>query len=125
MHHKIPLAKKRAAAKKRADMSPLVVEYVKGLIGWKQDVAETLREVIRAASRELTEEVKWGWPCYTAGGKHVCGFMDMKETVNFVLYLGAEPLADELSDPDVATQPTPRYQRFQARTSQPGQGHHP
>ena len=93
MRRKIPLAKKQAAVRQQADMSSFVDEYVASLTGWKKDVAEELREVIRAASRELTEEVKWGWPCYTASGKNVCGFMDMRETVNFVLYLGAE-LAD-------------------------------
>ncbi len=90
MRHKIPLAKKQAAAKKQQDMSPLIDDYVEELTGWKKDVAEKLRAVIRAASRKLTEEVKWGWPCYTAGGKCVCGFMAMQQTVNFVLYLGAE-----------------------------------
>ena len=90
MRHKIPLAKKQAAAKQQASMSPLVDEFVTSLTGWKKEVAEELRKIIRGASRELTEEVKWGWPCYTADGKKICGFMDMKETVNFVLYLGAE-----------------------------------
>ncbi len=94
MRQKIPLAKKQAAVKKQADMSPLIDEYVESLMDWKKDVAEELREVISTASRELTEEVKWGWPCYTAGGKCICGFMAMKETVNFVLYQGAN-----LNDP--------------------------
>ena len=89
MRHKIPLAKKQAAAKSQADMSPLIDEYVESLTDWKKDVAEELREVISNASRELTEEVKWGFPCYTADGKCVCGFMAMKDSVNFVLYQGA------------------------------------
>ena len=46
--------------------------------------------MIRSASRELAEEVKWGWPCYTVGGRNVCSLMTMKSTVNFVLFLGAE-----------------------------------
>jgi hypothetical protein len=95
MSSKIPLSKNQAAPNQKADMSSLVDEYVGNLSGWKKEVAEKLRKVIRASSRELTEEVKWGWPCYTAGGKNICGFMDMRETVNFVLYLGAE-----LTDPD-------------------------
>ena len=56
----------------------------------EKEIALELRQIIRASSRELTEEVKWGFPCYTAGGKCVCGFMDMKTSVNFVLYRGAE-----------------------------------
>lgn len=88
--HKIPLAKKHAEADKNAAKSPLIDEYVAGLTGWKRDVAQELREVVRRASHELTEEVKWGWPCYTADGKCICGFMDMKETVNLVFYVGAE-----------------------------------
>jgi hypothetical protein len=89
MRHKISLAKKQAAAKKQADMSSLIDEYVESLADWKKDVAEELREVISIASRELTEEVKWGFPCYTADGKCICGFMAMKDTVNLVLYQGA------------------------------------
>ena len=89
MRHKIPLAKQQAAVKRQADMSPLIDEYVESLTDWKKDVAEELREVISTASRELTEEVKWGFPCYTADGKCVCGFMAMKDSVNFVLYQGA------------------------------------
>ena len=89
MRHKISLAKKQAAVKKQADLSPLIDEYIENLPGWKRDVTEELREVVRNASRELTEEVKWGWPCYTADGKCICGFMAMKDTVNFVLYQGA------------------------------------
>src|SRR6476620_10439499 len=89
MGQKISLAKKRVAVKQRKDLGSLVNDYVARLGGWKQEVAAELRQVIRTASRELKEEVKWGWPCYTAGGKCICGFMDMRETVNFVLYLGA------------------------------------
>lgn len=90
MRHKIPLAKKQAAVKKQVGLSSLIDEYVGGLAGWKGDVSKELRKLILAASRELTEEVKWGWPCYTVGGKCICGFMSMKDTVNFVLYLGAD-----------------------------------
>ena len=41
------------------------------------------------------ETIKWGWPCYTAGGACVCGFMTMRDTLNFILFRGAE-----LDDPD-------------------------
>jgi hypothetical protein len=95
MRHQIPLAKKQTAAGKRAELGLLVHEYVQSQTGWKKDVTAALREVVRSASRKLTEEVKWGWPCYTAGGKCICGFMAMRDTVNFVLYLGAD-----LDDPD-------------------------
>jgi hypothetical protein len=89
MRQKISLAKKQAAAKKQAGLSPLIDEYVESLTDWKKDVAEELRQVITTTSRKLTEEVKWGFPCYTAGGKCICGFMAMKDSVNFVLYQGA------------------------------------
>ena len=95
MSNKISLAKKQAAVKKQKSLGTLIDDYVGRLAAWKQDVAKELRALIRSASRELTEEVKWGWPCYTAGGKCVCGFMDMKTSVNLVLYQGAE-----LDDPD-------------------------
>ena len=106
MRHKIPLAKKPAAVKKQADLSPLIDEYVESLTDWKQDIARELRQVIRNASRELTEEVKWGFPCYTADGKCVCGFMDMKTSINFVLYRGAE-----LDDPDNLIEGTGKLMR--------------
>lgn len=106
MGSKISLAKKKAVTKQQADMSPLVDEYVESLSSWKKEVAEKLRRVIRTASRELTEEVKWGWPCYTSCGKNICGFMDMRETVNFVLYLGAE-----LTDPDDLIEGTGKLMR--------------
>lgn len=106
MRNKIPLAKKQAAVKKKGPMTPLIDDYAKGLTGWKKDVAKELRQVILAASRELTEEVKWGWPCYTADGKCVCGFMDMKTSVNFVLYVGAE-----LDDPDGLIEGTGKLMR--------------
>ncbi|MFN0017079.1 MAG: DUF1801 domain-containing protein [Pirellulaceae bacterium] len=90
MRQKIPLVKKQAVVKKQGDMSPLVHDFVAGLSGWKKEAAEKLRNLIRSASRELKEEVKWGWPCYTANGQNICSLMAMKETVNFVLFLGAD-----------------------------------
>lgn len=90
MRQKISLAKKQAAIRKQTGLSLIIDEYVNGLTGWKKVVAVRLRQLIRSSSRELTEDVKWGWPCYTAGGKCVCGFMAMTDTVNFVLYLGAD-----------------------------------
>ncbi|MGI8982813.1 MAG: DUF1801 domain-containing protein [Pirellulaceae bacterium] len=95
MRQKIPLFKKQAALKKQAGLSKIIDEYVNSLTGWKKVVSEKLRQLIRGTSRDLTEDVKWGWPCYTARGKCICGFMAMNETVNFVLYLGAD-----LDDPD-------------------------
>jgi hypothetical protein len=106
MRQKIPLIKKQAVAKKQGDMSPLVDDFVAGLSGWKKEVAEKLRNLIRAASSELTEEVKWGWPCYTANGRNVCSLMTMKDTVNFVLFLGAE-----LEDPSGVIEGTGKSMR--------------
>src|SRR6188768_1983973 len=90
MRQKIPLSKKQAVVKQQGNVSLLVDDFVAGLTGWKKEVAEKLRNLIRAASGELTEEVKWGWPCYTANGRNVCSLMAMRDTVNFVLFLGAE-----------------------------------
>ncbi|MBC7855539.1 MAG: DUF1801 domain-containing protein, partial [Pirellulaceae bacterium] len=95
MRQKIPHFKKQAAIRKQTSLSLVIDEYVGSLAGWKKVVSEKLRQLIRGSSRELTEEVKWGWPCYTVGGKSICGFMAMKDTVNFVLYLGAD-----LDDPN-------------------------
>ena len=106
MRHKIPLAKKQAAVKQQAELSPLIDDYVDGLPDWKRDIARELRQVIRTAGPKLAEEVKWGFPCYTAGGKCVCGFMDMKTSVNFVLYQGAE-----LDDPEDLIEGTGKLMR--------------
>ena len=73
MRNKIPLAKKQAAVKKQGSLRPLIDDYIDSLKDWKKEIALELRQIIRASSRELTEEVKWGFPCYTAGGKCVCG----------------------------------------------------
>jgi hypothetical protein len=102
MGRKIPLAKKKTAK----NFSPLVEDYIASLTGWQRDVARELRKLIKSTTSSLKEEVKWGWPCYTSGGKNVCGFMHMRETVNFVLYRGAD-----LKDPDDLIEGTGRSMR--------------
>ena len=102
MRRKIPLAKKKAAK----SLSPLVDQYVESLSGWQRDVAKALRKLIKASSRELREDVKWGYPYYTSGGKNVCAFMHMRETVNFVLCRGAD-----LDDPGDLIEGTGRSMR--------------
>ena len=102
MRWKIPLAKKKAAK----DFGPLVDEYVESLSGWQRDVAKGLRKLIKASSQGLIEEVKWGYPFYTSGGKNVCAFMHMRDTVNFVLCRGAD-----LEDPGDLIEGTGRSMR--------------
>ena len=90
MQNKIPYFKKQAAVHKQAALSQLVDDYVESLTDWQKSVAKKLRQMIKTVRPKLTEDVKWGFPCYTSGGKCICSFMAMKETVNFVLYYGAE-----------------------------------
>lgn len=91
---KKPPAKKKVAEPAQVTSS-LVNDYVASLTGWHQKVVVALRKLIRSADKGIEERVKWGWPCYIWQGKIICGIMQTRESINFVLYRGAE-----LNDPD-------------------------
>jgi hypothetical protein len=57
-------------------------------------VMKRLREVIREASPGIEEEVKWGQPCFSKGGK-VAYVMTSKSHFTLGFFRGAE-----LADPD-------------------------
>jgi len=59
---------------------------------WRLE-AGRLREILLASS--LTEELKWGKPCYTHDGKNVCIIQRMKGFLALLFFKGAL-----LSDPD-------------------------
>ena len=52
-----------------------VDDYIENAAQW-QDELKRLREILQ--STELTEEVKWGGPCYTYDGKNVVGIGGFK-----------------------------------------------
>jgi uncharacterized protein YdeI (YjbR/CyaY-like superfamily) len=55
--------------------------------------AEKLREVLLECG--LTEELKWGKPCYTYNGKNICIIQRMKDFLALLFFKGAL-----LKDPD-------------------------
>jgi len=63
-----------------------VDDYIKGSEQWRDELAQ-LREIL--ASTELTEEVKWGAPCYTFDGKNVVGIGGFKSYVGLWFHQGA------------------------------------
>jgi hypothetical protein len=77
------------------DASARIDAFIAGLGSPHREIAVALRRLIRGADKRLVETVKWGWPCYAAAGKNICSIMVQRDTVNFVLFRGAE-----LDDPD-------------------------
>lgn len=69
-----------------------VDEYVDAQTTWKDEIRR-LREILQATP--LTEEVKWGGPCYTYKGKNVVGLGSFKSYFGLWFHQGAL-----LSDPD-------------------------
>lgn len=68
-----------------------VDDYIAGSL-WKTELAR-LREIM--LSTELTEEVKWGAPCYTYEGKNLVGLGSFKSYFGIWFHQGAL-----LSDPE-------------------------
>jgi len=63
-----------------------VDDYVKRAKFWQSELAQ-LRAILGATA--LTEEVKWGAPCYTYMGKNVVGLGAYKNYVGLWFYQGA------------------------------------
>ena len=59
---------------------------------WRQE-AEKLREIL--VECDLTEELKWGTPCYAHDGKNICIIQRMKDFLALLFFKGAL-----LKDPD-------------------------
>jgi len=59
---------------------------------WQQEIKK-LRAI--ALSRQLTEELKWGWPCYTLGKRNIVLIHGFKEYCALLFFKGAL-----LKDPD-------------------------
>jgi len=63
-----------------------VDDYIDGSENW-QDELRQLRDILNAT--ELTEEVKWGGPCYTYDGKNVVGIGAFKSYLGLWFHQGA------------------------------------
>ena len=62
-----------------------VDDYISDASQW-QDKLVQLREILR--STNLTEEVKWGGPCYTYGGKNIVGMSGFKSYFGLWFFQG-------------------------------------
>jgi hypothetical protein len=71
-----------------------VDDYVAGLDGWRSQVVERLRSLIREAAPEAQESIKWAQPVWEVEGP-VCYVKAFKNHVNFGFWRGAQ-----MNDPD-------------------------
>ncbi len=76
---------KRAA--KAAELRPrsVMLGNAKNILAWKKEF-EKLREI--ALSLDLTEEIKWGQPCYTFQGKNIVLISGGKEFCTLSFFKG-------------------------------------
>ena len=73
-------------------MDPKVGAYIERSKKWPEAMA-ALRPVLLQAG--LTEEIKWGKPCYSNGGKNLAIMQEMKDFLALMFFKGAL-----LDDPD-------------------------
>jgi hypothetical protein len=71
----------------RAEQS--VEKYLAALPADQQEIALSLREIIRKATPNLEEGMKWNVPCYSGTG-NVCAIITNKNHVNQAFYRGSE-----------------------------------
>jgi uncharacterized protein YdeI (YjbR/CyaY-like superfamily) len=67
-------------------MNPKVDAFLKRQKTWKKEFIK-LRQIILGCG--LTEELKWGWPCYTHDGKNVVLVHGFKEYCAVLFHKGA------------------------------------
>ena len=73
-------------------MNPDVDDYIDASRQWPREMT-ALRPVLLAS--DLTEEIKWGKPCYSHEGKNIVIVQEMKDFLALMFFKGAL-----LSDPD-------------------------
>src|SRR6478609_6705775 len=73
-------------------MNPKVDKYISRIDQWKDEVMK-LRSIILGC--QLTEELKWGVPCYTYEGRNIVVIHGFKEYCALLFFKGAL-----LSDPN-------------------------
>lgn len=66
--------------------NPKVDEYLRKADKWKAEM-EKLRAIVLDCP--VDEEMKWGKPCYTVGGKNICIIQPFKEYVALMFFKGA------------------------------------
>ena len=67
-------------------MNPKVDAYIERSKQWPKEMAE-LRPILVDCG--LTEEIKWGKPCYSHGGKNIVILQEMKEFLALMFFKGA------------------------------------
>ncbi len=67
-------------------MNPKVGAFIKRQKHWRAEL-EKLREIL--SGTELTEELKWGWPCYALDGKNVVLMHGFKEYCALLFHKGS------------------------------------
>ena len=70
----------------RSSRAADVTHFIDGAKRW-QDAMRTLREVLLEC--DLTEEIKWGKPCYTAGGGNIAIMQPFKDHLSLMFFKGA------------------------------------
>jgi len=73
-------------------MNPKVDAYMSKSDQWQKEI-KALRKILLDCG--LTEEVKWGKPCYSSEGKNICVIQDFKQYFALLFFKGYL-----LSDPD-------------------------
>ena len=63
--------------------------YLAALPAAQQQIASSLREIIRKAAPNLEEGMKWNVPCYSPSA-NVCAIIAYKNHVNLAFYRGSE-----------------------------------
>ena len=66
--------------------NPKVDAFIADAKNWKEELKK-LRTIL--LDSELTEELKWGQPCYTFGGKNVAIINGLKESCALAFFKGA------------------------------------
>jgi uncharacterized protein YdeI (YjbR/CyaY-like superfamily) len=67
-------------------VDPRVDAYIQAAPPSAQPILERLRTIARRALPEAQEDMKWGMPHFTIGGKNVAGFAAFKEHCSFVVH---------------------------------------
>jgi hypothetical protein len=66
-------------------------DYLAGLPGWQARNLSAFRELVCAASPEISEEIKWGVPCFVYKKKTAFSMASFKEHTKFnFMHNGAE-----------------------------------
>lgn len=67
-------------------MNPKIDAYIARSDKWPEEIT-SLRPILLACG--LTEDLKWGKPCYSHGGKNIVIVQEMKEFLSLMFFKGA------------------------------------